>query len=362
MQPIRRILVAVDFHAASLRALAYAARLAHSGGAQLTVLHVHDLAAQAYPDELVPPVPLAELQQAAKRDLDDLVVTLQQRGIDAKGSIRQGVPADEIIDAAGEVEADLLVLGTHGRRGLSRLVLGSVAEQVVRRSSVPVVTLHEWHFENRAEAAHRLAPKVAPLRGEFDVTIAITRGAVPIAIDLARRLDTPVDVLLVEPILGPGGAPIGATCEDGSLVIDQATADEKYVDSDAVAHATDAARSIARERARWLAEPSGPRSVAEKRVLLVSDVLVAPSVALVAARAVSRRGAKCVSLTVPICASRILVALPPAIDSTLCVESTQLESPRARVYHDEAEPSNVEAAEMLLRAGHRAAQSQPTAT
>jgi nucleotide-binding universal stress UspA family protein/predicted phosphoribosyltransferase len=361
MEPIRNILVAIDFHAASLRALDYAAHLARSTGARLTILHSYDLASLAYPADLPPAVPPLELRDAAERELAAIVAALQQRGVDVKSVVRDAAPVNEILEAVAQLEADLVVVGTHGRRGLSRLVLGSVAEQIVRRSAAPVVTLHEWRFEDRAAAGRRLSRKLAPLRGELDVTFALARGAVPIAIDLARTLDTPVDVLCVDPIRVAGGAPIGAVCEDGSSLIDEAAVAAQRLDPGAVSTATDDARTIVREHAHWLADPVGPRSLTDARVLLVSDVLVAPAVALVAARAMSRRGAKRVSLAVPVCASSVIVALPPDIDSTLCVESTQLESPAVRVYHDEEGPSNLEAAEMLVRAGHRRMAPRATA-
>jgi predicted phosphoribosyltransferase len=122
-----------------------------------------------------------------------------------------------------------------------------------------------------------------------------------------------------------------------------------------VAKATRAARTVALEHGRWLAAPGDRRAVKGERVLLVADELAAPEVALVAARAVRKHGASHVSLAVPVCASSVLLALPPAVDSTLFVESSQLESPHARIYRDEIEPSNVEAAEMLARSGHPSA-------
>lgn len=353
MGPIRHILVAVDRNGASMRALSYGVRLARSVGAQLTLLHSYDAEAHAPLADLPPQVPTEELRATAEREVASLVATLRQHGVEAKSVVRGGPPANEILAATREVEADLVVLGTHGRRGLSRLVLGSVAEQVVRRSSVPVVTLHEWRFENRGEAARQLAREVESLRGQIDVTIAITRGAVPIAIELARMLGTPLDVLLAEPIVGPRDMTIGAVCEDGSFLVDRAAVGANHVDSDSVTRAADAARSVVRERAAWLADPNGRRPVAGGRVLLVSDALVAPELALVAARAVTHHGAKHVTLAVPVCASSVLGALLPAIDGTVVIESTELESPAAPVYHDDADLSNAEAAEMLVHANHR---------
>jgi nucleotide-binding universal stress UspA family protein/predicted phosphoribosyltransferase len=355
MDPVRHILVAVDFHAASLRAVAYATRLARSMGAQLTVLHAFDVVSNAYPTDLPPAALPAELRRAAERNLAAMVLAISERHVPARSILRDGMPAKEIVDVARDVEADLIVVGTHGRRGLRRLVLGSVAEQVVRRSAVPVITIHDWHFESRAHATRLLLRKVEPLRGEFDVTVAITRGAVPIAIELARELRTPLDVLMVEPISADGETPIGAVCEDGSTRVDDAAVASAHSTADAIAKATEAARAVARERGHWLAAPEGLRRVTDERVLLVTDVLLTPAAALVAADALTRRGAKRVSLAVPICAGAFLLALPPTIDSTICVETTHFESPLARVYHDDADPSNLETAELLVRAGRRSA-------
>src|SRR5262249_40066273 len=80
---------------------------------------------------------------AARALLDAKLRQLAQLGVDgASARFEPGAPADRILHAAAERRPDLLVLGTHGRSGLSRLILGSVAERVLQRAACPVLTVH----------------------------------------------------------------------------------------------------------------------------------------------------------------------------------------------------------------------------
>ena len=137
----RRILAAVDGSRPANRGLREAIRLARSGRGQLIVLNVVNAyyalaapeggAAAAGPDLVALLRVLAKAQAAAKKE-----------GVAAKTVLREtvgGPAADLIVREAKKQRADLIVLGTHGRRGMRRLVLGSDAEQVVRASPVPVL-------------------------------------------------------------------------------------------------------------------------------------------------------------------------------------------------------------------------------
>jgi nucleotide-binding universal stress UspA family protein len=133
------ILVAVDFEDASGRAVALAKDLAGPLGATLALCHVYELPLYTYPGlepQLLPEL-RREVMAAAKRAITDLA---QEHGIQ-RAILREGEPAREIIAAAHEEGASMIVVGTHGRRGLSHLLLGSVAEKVVRSSDIPVVTV-----------------------------------------------------------------------------------------------------------------------------------------------------------------------------------------------------------------------------
>jgi nucleotide-binding universal stress UspA family protein len=140
MLNIRAILVAADFSGCSEDAFRVARALAHDHGARLIVLHV------ATPPPLVTP---GELQRALQR-ADGYRAELEGRlrsvyaadsHVEVEYRVQDGDPATEILGVAREARCDLIAMGTHGRTGLGRLLMGSVAEQVVRKASCPVLTV-----------------------------------------------------------------------------------------------------------------------------------------------------------------------------------------------------------------------------
>jgi nucleotide-binding universal stress UspA family protein len=141
----RNILVATDLEpeSVSARAVDLAIDLAKALGAALTFVHVHDFpAVVAYPHAAVNFASVqASILEAAGGTLVAFADSVRDRFPEAKSVLRRGRPWEEILAAAVDVEADLIVIGTHGRRGVSRVVLGSVAEKVVRVSPVPVLTV-----------------------------------------------------------------------------------------------------------------------------------------------------------------------------------------------------------------------------
>ena len=148
MSAYRKILVAVDGGAAANRGLREAMRLARSAGAQLLILHVvnefHALATPAAGAAAVDVSP--RLREAGRKLLADAAARAARHGVRAKTLSREvfaGGVAEAIVREARRQGADLIVLGTHGRRGLKRLVLGSDAELVVRTAPVPVLLVRE---------------------------------------------------------------------------------------------------------------------------------------------------------------------------------------------------------------------------
>jgi nucleotide-binding universal stress UspA family protein len=138
-----RILVANDFSPNSGPALELAADLALRLHATVDVLHVFEQALPQFGEPMLPAGgnerTLDEIVHArTAAELHRCVRSLQRRGIDAKGRVEIGDPAQLIV--AWSDHYDLIVMGTHGRRGISRLVNGSVAEQVIRRAACPVLT------------------------------------------------------------------------------------------------------------------------------------------------------------------------------------------------------------------------------
>jgi nucleotide-binding universal stress UspA family protein len=149
---IHRILVPTDFSPPSERALEMAIEMARRFGAELTLFHAHELPAYVFPDGVMPVSPqiLAELERSMTAELERLATIVRAAGVSAR--IKTGVGAHdvEICHYAEEMSADLIVMGTHGRTGLRHVLLGSVAEKVVRRAPCPVLTVRP----TEPQAAH----------------------------------------------------------------------------------------------------------------------------------------------------------------------------------------------------------------
>jgi nucleotide-binding universal stress UspA family protein len=138
----RHILVATDFQPPAAHALDLAVTLAARDEAQLTLLNVYSTPVLVHSaDDPIVLESLPELRAHAQRQLDELLDRIRGRWPKVSGAIREGEAKKEIVEAAREMGADLVVLGTHGNSGLARVLLGSVAEHVVRHSHVPVLTV-----------------------------------------------------------------------------------------------------------------------------------------------------------------------------------------------------------------------------
>ena len=144
--PYRRILVPVDFSAASLQALASARELAKTTGASLHLFHsVDDVSWRylGYPLEA-----LAQIQEAvtdsANEQLRELAIQVQREGLTVESSLVVSTrPATAIVTFARENTIDLIVMGTHGRGAMLRMMLGSVAEHVMRTAPCPVMVVRD---------------------------------------------------------------------------------------------------------------------------------------------------------------------------------------------------------------------------
>ena len=137
------ILLATDFGASSKRAEALAIAIAGRFQAKLTVVHVYEVPSYVYAGA---PYTIADLitpiREGATEALDRELGEIRKAIPEAVSVLRNGHPADEIEQVVKDTSADLLVVGTHGRRGLPRALLGSVAERLVRTATIPVLTVH----------------------------------------------------------------------------------------------------------------------------------------------------------------------------------------------------------------------------
>ena len=143
MPEIKRILSPVDFSDTSEHAVRYAVDLASRLGAEMELVHVYQLPTYALPDGAILARPdfVASLTDELQKQMDEVIRRYSGHGVEIRGRIVEGMPYAEVNRVAQEEKADLIVMGTHGRTGLTHLLLGSVAERVVRTSSVPVLTV-----------------------------------------------------------------------------------------------------------------------------------------------------------------------------------------------------------------------------
>jgi len=140
----KRILCPVDFSLASRDALKVAADLAKRFGGDVTVFHAYPLPGYTLPEGTVLPSPrmLQDLADQTDRLLEEWRKLALDLGAPAATSAKSiGDPAVEVLELTRKGEFDLLVIGTHGRTGFAHALLGSVAERVVRKSGVPVLTV-----------------------------------------------------------------------------------------------------------------------------------------------------------------------------------------------------------------------------
>jgi nucleotide-binding universal stress UspA family protein len=140
MTQIRSILCPVDFSEGSERALDFAIELGRNLGAAIHLVHVYQLPVYPLPEGALAADFIAQTVGELTKALDALVEKKHNEKIETH-LIVQGVPHREITRIADKLSADLIVMGTHGRTGLTRLLIGSVAERVVRTAKVPVMTV-----------------------------------------------------------------------------------------------------------------------------------------------------------------------------------------------------------------------------
>ena len=141
-----RVLLATDFSSCSAAATHEAAELARALDADVVVVHVYHYPATVLPDGTTLPVDPSTVEDMLQHLDGQLALeagVLRAQGIPTTTALREGNAAPEIVAAAEELDASVIVMGTHGRTGLKRWLLGSVAEHVVRAARCPVMTVRE---------------------------------------------------------------------------------------------------------------------------------------------------------------------------------------------------------------------------
>lgn len=152
---VRSILFPTDFSDCGNYALPYAASLARSFGASVICVHVIEpIVPTVGYTGMTEPLPIADiseqLEDSAERELPRIAEREECAGLDIEEIIAHGEAASEIVRVAEERQADLIVISSHGRTGLGRILFGSTAEAVVRHASCPVLVVKPPHDEEEA--------------------------------------------------------------------------------------------------------------------------------------------------------------------------------------------------------------------
>jgi len=142
MKTFTHILVPTDFEKPSAEALDIAVSMAQAYSAKLTLLHVWEIPVYPYMDFMLSSDVITRVEDAAVKRLEHALEDVRKVLPGAESKLKTGSPWQGVMAAIDELKPDLVVIGTHGRHGVRRAVLGSVAEKLVRMSAVPVLTVH----------------------------------------------------------------------------------------------------------------------------------------------------------------------------------------------------------------------------
>jgi nucleotide-binding universal stress UspA family protein len=167
MLPFRKILCPTDFSEPSYEAIKAAGELASHFESELCLLHVVSpvpvVPMGAEPSAFNIPLYEQELEASSKRSLEEMIHQLEWKELKVRLIVLRGNAADEIVRTADEENADLIVIATHGRTGLDRLIFGSVAEKVVRLAKCPIFTVASQPLKDEGEEGH-------PEKGELTMS------------------------------------------------------------------------------------------------------------------------------------------------------------------------------------------------
>ena len=150
MIAINTILLPTDGSECSAKAMAYALSFAKQYGGRVVALHVMDQRWEEQTRAVFAEVgqDLAQkirngYQEEARRILREVTDAASKVGVPVESKVLTGIPSEDIVRLAQQLPADIIIMGTHGRAGMSHLLLGSVAEKVVRRAPCPVLTVRK---------------------------------------------------------------------------------------------------------------------------------------------------------------------------------------------------------------------------
>ncbi|WP_035355409.1 universal stress protein [Edaphobacter aggregans] len=194
----KKLLVATDFSASSGTAFQVALNLCNELGASLLVLHAFEYGSVVPPETGGQLIAIEDIYEKARQSLNDLLTRAQQVGVVCEISIERGIASPRILDKIRSAKIDLAILGTNSLKGFERFVFGSTAEEVLRKSPCPVVTVGPRVFNAEVTVEGPIV-----FATDFDRS---TIHAIHSAASLGRLTKSSVHCLHVVPrIVGRGG-------------------------------------------------------------------------------------------------------------------------------------------------------------
>ena len=217
-------------------------------------------------------------------------------------------------------------------------------------------------FADRHDAGRRLAALLERYGGDRPVVVAIPRGGVPVAAEVARALGAPLDIVVVRKIGAPQNPEyaIGALAEGGVIVLSERVAQALGISEGAIRALVERVERELDERLRRYRDARGPIDVRERTVILIDDGLATGRSARAAVRSLRKRGARRLILAVPVAAPAAAAALREEADEVVCVETPADLWAVGQWYENFAPPADDEI-RALLSEGAEAAAGEPRA-
>ncbi len=217
------------------------------------------------------------------------------------------------------------------------------------------MTSTRMNFTDRAEAGRRLAQRLGHLRGQDVVVLGLPRGGVPVAFEVARALDAPLDVIVVRKMGVPFQAELalGAVGEDGTRVLNQDVVRAAQIDPDELYGIERAARTQLNRQVQRLCGGRARISPAGRIAIIVDDGIATGATARAACQAAATAAAAGIVLATPVCAVDTVAALERAADEVVCVLTPSGLRSIGQYYQDFSPTSDDEVIALLERAAVR---------
>ena len=192
MSEIKKIVCPTDFSKSSEYAMWYARAFAKSSEAAIHCVNVFDSGSLeagvygVYASGGDIDTTLAKLKQESEKSLEHIINKARLLGLDADGEVRTGRPAVQIVEAADESDADLIVIATHGHTGLEHVLFGSTCERVIRLSRVPVLSIKHPEAEFDTDARESISIDLVLCPIDFS---ELSHQALDYATDICKKFD-----------------------------------------------------------------------------------------------------------------------------------------------------------------------------